>query len=373
MIANGPVTLSDAIEEFLAYRKAAGLARNTLLVNKRGLSAFLALVGNIQVRHMDARHGEMYQAYLMSKGYKPNTVNTNLTTFTAFVKWLRSRRYLRSDSDPAGNVRQIRAMVEPRRRIPKDEFPAFLDHAKNAHERIVCALGLYLFLRTSEISALKVGDVNLTEGTITVRVQKSQIVDPMPISSELDKELRDWLTWYAQDIDEPLNDDMWLVPTRRRPAMGNDGTGPGGGYMIEREHGNCEPYNRLRRASRYVQKVLVAYGVPLRGEDGESKREGCHTLRRSGARALFDELVENAAYDGALRLVSSMLHHKSTIMTERYLGLDVDRKKRNDLLRGKKMFTYAEDVIAASPNVKNLGAKWLPSPVESKSATSAAT
>jgi integrase len=370
----GPTTLSDAIDEFLAYRKAAGLAKNTLLVNKRGLSAFLALVGNIQVRHLDARHGEQYQSYLMGKGYKPNTVNTNLTTFTAFVKWLRSRRLLRSDSDPAGNVRQIRAMVEPRQRLEKQEFPAFLDHAKTPHERIICALGLYLFLRTSEISALKVGDVNLVAGTIFVRIQKSQTTDEMPISAELDRELRDWLTWYAEDIDEPLKDDMWLVPTRRRPTMKNDGSGPGGGYMVERERGNCVPYDKLRRAARYVQKVLEAYGMPLRNEEGESNREGCHTLRRSGARALFDELVENASYDGALRLVSAMLHHKSTTMTERYLGLDVDVKKRNDLLRGKKMFTYAEDVIAASPNIKSLGAHtWQQSPDESKSATYAAT
>jgi hypothetical protein len=49
-----------------------------------------------------------------------------------------------------------------------------------------------------------------------------------------------------------------------------------------------------------------------------------------------------------------MLHHKSTQTTEKYLGLNVDVKKRNDLLRGTQMFTYADDVIEASPHITRL-------------------
>jgi len=55
-----PVTLSDAVEEFLAYRKTAGFRPNTILINARSLSIFLREVGNIQIRHLDARHGEEY-------------------------------------------------------------------------------------------------------------------------------------------------------------------------------------------------------------------------------------------------------------------------------------------------------------------------
>ena len=67
-MAVSPVTLSDAIEEFLAYRKTAGFRTNTILINARGLSIFLREVGNVQIRHLDARHGEMFQAYLMGQG-----------------------------------------------------------------------------------------------------------------------------------------------------------------------------------------------------------------------------------------------------------------------------------------------------------------
>jgi len=38
-------------------------------------------------------------------------------------------------------------------------------------------------------------------------------------------------------------------------------------------------------------------------------------------------------------------------MTERYLGLDVDVKKRNDLLKGQRMFTTPEAIIESSENI----------------------
>ena len=245
-------------------------------------------------------------------------------------------------------------MVEPRTRVEPKDFGAFLDACSTPHERIVVALGLYLFVRASEITAIRVKDVDLDKQEILIRVMKSQLADPMPICQELDAELRRWLTWYSTDIRCPLEGDFFLVPRRRRRPLGNDGSGPGGGFMIERAHNNCVPDQQLQRAHRYVQKPLLAFGVDLRGEDGKSTMEGVHTLRRSGARALFDGMVDEGSYDGILRYVSAMLHHKSTVMTERYLGLDVDVKKRNDLLKGHLMFPSAAVIIEASENITKL-------------------
>jgi site-specific recombinase XerD len=64
-----------------------------------------------------------------------------------------------------------------------------------------------------------------------------------------------------------------------------------------------------------------------------------HKVRRYDTRALYDELVEERGYDGALRRVQTMLDHKHSMTTELYLGLDVDKVARNKALRGKPMFT----------------------------------
>lgn len=356
-MAATPITLSDAIAEFMAYRKSAGFRPNTLLINSRSLSLFMREVGNMQVRHLDARHGVAFQAYLMSKGYKPNTVNSHLTTLSAFTKWMRSMgsRYMGAgQSDLCANVRTVKSMVEPRTRLDMKDFPQFLNACDTPLERVVCALGLYLFIRASEVTAIRVKDVMLDRGEITIHIMKTQLVDVMPICEELDTELRRWMTWYGQDIRKPLEDDFFLVPQRRRRPLGNDGSGPGGGFLIPRTHDNLVPDHQLQRAHRYVQKPLLAFGVELRDEEGKSTMEGVHTLRRSGARALFDQMVDQGSYDGVLRYVSAMLHHKSATMTERYLGLDVDVKKRNDLLRGRRMFATTENIIASSDNVREI-------------------
>jgi integrase len=353
-MAGLPLTLSDAITEFLAYRKTAGFRPNTLTVNARSLSYFLREVGNLQVKHLDARHGEMFQAWVMGKGFKPNTVNSHLSCLSAFTKWCRSRRYLGGGADPTANTRAIRVMLEPRTRIDPKDFAAFLDVCSTPLERIVVALGLFLFIRSSEITALRVKDVDLDRQEILVHVMKSQLVDVMPICQELDTELRRWLTWYSMDIQSPLEGEYYLVPQRRRRPLGNDGSGPGGGFMVFRPHNNCVPDHQLQRAHRYVQKPLAAFGVDLRGDDGKSTMEGVHTLRRSGARALFDQMVDEGSYDGVLRYVAAMLHHKTTVMTERYLGLDVDVKKRNDLLKGRRMFQTPASIIETSDNITTI-------------------
>lgn len=348
------LTLSDAIEEYMLYRKAAGLAPNTLILNARSLSMFMGLVGNLQVRHLDAKHGEMWQAHLMGQGYKPNTINSRLSNFSAFVTWLRRRRYLPGGNDPAASLRNLRAMVEPRVRIEAKDFDGFLDAAHRPIERVVCALGLYLFVRASEITGLRVKDVDLERGEILVHVVKSKMVDPMPICQELDAELRRWLIWYAQDVQQPLDPEWFLVPQSCRHPFTNDRSGPGAGYLAPRTSGNLIPTKMLNTAHRYVQRPLRAFGVELRDEEGKSTMEGVHTLRRSGARALFDQMCAEGNYDGVLRYCSAMLHHKSTVMTERYLGLDVDVKKRNDLLRGRRMFTTPADIVAASDNITSI-------------------
>lgn len=89
----------------------------------------------------------------------------------------------------------------------------------------------------------------------------------------------------------------------------------------------------------------MRFGESIRDESGSSLSEGVHTLRRSGARALYDRLVSEG-YDGAMRTVQSMLHHSSIQTTEHYLGIHLDKKRRDDVVRGKHLFpTSTENVV----------------------------
>ena len=327
--------LSDAIQEYQRSREAQGYARNTVRASGQALDLLLSEVGNIQVKHLDARHGEAFIAAMLGRGMKPGTINLYRGAFSRFCKWAHQRRLLPGASNPTATTRNMIDPKAPRRRVQAVDFPRLLDCCEHPQDRIIVALGLYLFLRASEISHLDIEHVNLAVGEVTVYQPKTKRYDVMPICEELDTELRRWLTWYAHDQSQrgPLLPSWPLVPARRVSQLWGD-LPPG----VE-PFGQMNPPRRSTQIHNKVKKALVEFGWEVEAEH----REGVHTLRRSGARALFDEMVESGRVrDGALRVVQAFLHHKSVAMTEHYLGLEADLERRNKMFAGVAMFPKPE-------------------------------
>ena len=349
-------SLSDAIDEYVGSRSKQ-YSEGTTEMRRRALSIFLRETGNINVRHLDARHGAAFQEYLLAdgssrnkQGYQVSTVMVYLSILSSFSKWCQHMKYMPLTNNPMATVTKLKSTPRERVMVKARDFPRLLDCASTPHDRIVTALGLYLFLRQSEIANLRIGSVDLDAGTANVHIIKTKDRAVMPICRELDTELRRWLAWYANDVRDthgPLQQTWYLVPSRHAALMKNDGTGFKGGKAMFPATGNCRPEDMLRNVHRYAQRPLARFGVPLRGLDGTSTMEGVHTLRRSGARALFDSLVDQST-DGALKKVQAMLHHKHSKMTEHYLGLKAEERELDDLLRGKPMFPQQEsaNVIA---------------------------
>jgi integrase len=105
------------------------------------------------------------------------------------------------------------------------------------------------------------------------------------------------------------------------------------------------PFSRSKQIHGNVQKAQRSIGWEVEAND----REGVHTLRRSGARALYEELVagDHEARDEAIGMVQAMLHHKTRAQTEHYIGLEAAREKRDKVFKGKQMFsTPADNVVA---------------------------
>ena len=143
----------------------------------------------------------------------------------------------------------------------------------------------------------------------------------MPISKELRREINLWIPKYEAQVG-PLQPDWYLTPAVR-----------GGRYLPATGY-PMRPTMEICNAEGIVKYALAKIGV-------SGSPTGCHVLRRSAARAMFDELV-TLGYDGALRIVSAYLHHSSVVMSERYLGLDLDRANRDGFAKGELMFPSLE-------------------------------
>lgn len=336
--------LDETIQEYLGSRRSAGYAKNTLRVEQQALDLLLVTVGNIQSRSLDAKHGEMFVAAMTGKAMKPSTVNLYRGAFRRFCKWAAQRRYIPSTANPLGSTRNLRVIAQPRRRVASRDFGRLLDAAEHPQARIIVALGLYLFLRASEIILLDVEHVSLDDGKIRVFQPKTGRWDDMPISKRLDAELRRWLTWYAADLADtkgPLQPHWPLVPARKQSTLWNDGSGKCGGRPMIPLKGQMNPPRRSAQIQGKVQDALRGVGWDVDPSD----REGVHTLRRSGARALYERLItiEDRARDDAIGTVQAMLHHKTRAQTEHYMGLEAEQERRDLLLRGMDMF--GEDAL----------------------------
>lgn len=329
------ILLSIAIEEYLASRQSRGIAPNTLRSDRTQLTRFLTVIGNIQTRSLEERHVDAFFATLGHQ--KESSRNLTLSKLRGFFRWCKGRDYM--PRDLTTERRRIKEPEVHRTLIPLESFDDLLDAAEHPRDRIIVALGLYLFLRISEIQTLRVGDVDLDEGTINVTIHKTKGFDAMPICTELDGELRTWLAWYAAHIEAPMSPDMLLVPTKKDYTMV---PGPTGGFVLARfPRYTLNPYKASSRPHHAIQRAMAKIGYGTRWEGG-------HTLRRSGARALFDSLRGTEGSDGALQQVKVMLHHKNVAMTEHYIGIGVERTQRDTRFRGKPMFRRT---VVAADNV----------------------
>jgi integrase len=273
----------------------------------------------------DLRRGDV--ATLDGRGSRPvgaSQHNVARSRVRGFVAWGHRHGYCRGDL--ADGVRI--APLPPRRkflRLNPTQLLALVEQPAHPRDRGMIAVAINTALRGKELRDLRVGDPDLDSERLFVTVTKTAESDWMPISSDLDAELRRWLTWYAEHVDGSLRDDWYLFPARRRDTFVSRGV---------RRQGCLDPERRMStHPSTVVHAALAGIGIE------ETAREGMHTIRRSVARIYFDACSADMGYSNALREVMALLHHRSVATTEKYLGLDVERAARDRRIAGKPFLT----------------------------------
>lgn len=332
--------LSDSITDYQRFRSSQDYSKATLRAEQMILKRFLTVNGNIWVHAITERHVNVhFEAASKTRGAA--SLQQDHSVLISFLEWARKTGRMPSESDPMYGRRSAKPVRRERNRIPAEDFPRLLDvaEARDKRDRALAALFLYTLMRGGEVTDLRIRDLDLRGGWLSARIHKTRLEDRMPICSELDSELRAWLTYYAEHVGD-LKPHYYLVPTRKKLAHRADNgriTGHGVAYR---------PETRIKDPSRLIKVTLEDFGWEVADVDGKSLSEGAHTLRRSGARALFDSLV-TSGYDYALRVVQSMLHHSSMQTTEGYLGITADRRSRDELIRGHRMYAQASGNVVS--------------------------
>lgn len=338
-------SLSDAIDDFIAHRVSCGIAKGTTKGERQVLRAFLTTTGNILVENIHEGHVDQHFS-TASLTRSPRTLGKDTAALKGFFDWaVRTRRAGRNGNPMAGR-RAPRYAPREWRGFHVSKVPALLDSAKCPRDRILLATACYLMGRSVEFSLLRVADLRLDAGDVTYRIPKTRKVDLLPISEELDEELRRWLTVYTEECG-PLDPNWFLVPARTRPRLKGRG-------VVNLEGQRLIPTRSIRHPHVIAQYALEAIGYPIRDERGNSLHEGMHTIRRSMARALYEQLRDEGDPQ-PVETVRAMLNHSTEAQTRAYIGLQSEREHRDARIKGRAMFPSLRSSSVVHLEVKQSG------------------
>lgn len=313
------ILLSDAIDEYLDV-SISSKAPGTLPALRSSLKSFLTDVGNIYTKSLDVRHVERW--LISNRHWAASTRAVMIGRVSGFMNWMRRRNYLEPRANPMDGIGGGKIARKPRLFIPRHDFGRVLDVAGESgpRDRIITALGLFLMVRASEMRLITWGDV---DEEIAVYRSKVYDYDDLPISRDLAAELATWRNVLCRNLEVTAPDPRWYVMCRltRADDRNEDGTfvgSRGGGYL---------PDQPLVRPLLRIKPILARAGYGGAGV-------GMHTLRRSGAQAMLEHMMDSGlGRDRAFDTVRDMLGHGDVHTTMVYLDWQTNRKRRNQLVR----------------------------------------
>jgi integrase len=310
--------LQAAIDRYIQLR-AAKRQPGTVRMEACELGLFLRATGNLKLATLTAKHVERYF-------YDPDTgrhqelsaasFNNSRARLFGFLRWCQDEGHIKSNL--MREVERRKVYQKERLRLTPEQMLEAINQDMHPRDRIAVALACNTAMRVSSLTELRVGDVDLERGAIRYVNVKSQRERELPITADLDRELRRWLTWYT-DQEGPLQPDWYLIPSRPR----------GGGHLALEpgEHGPVIPTKPASNIKRIAHRVLEGIGLDAKGE-------GFHTFRRSVARAVFEAGME-AGDPRAIYIVKELCDHENVETTQRYVGTSFEKEKLDEMLRGK--------------------------------------
>lgn len=342
------IRLQDAVSQYLVRRERR-VAKNTFINDRSVILRFQAYIsGNPWMSALEAGQVEdfFYSGAPNSLGsqFKPTSFNAARARLGNFIKYAQKHGW--TNKDLLDDVATQQPPEQHQRRYTATELMRLCTVSAYPQELILMALVCNTALRITDITSLRLcpvkddGEldtetktVDLDGGWLHVKIRKTHKRDDLPITLELDAALRSWLTHYQTVLGRPLEPGMFLVPAKDNHTWGS---GP--------RDFTYRPFDQITRPDNIYRRAVTAADLPF------TKGNGFHTIRRSFARIFYEELKRQDHPD-PIRPVQAMLHHARPEQTYHYIGVQLDREARNEVLRGQ---AFLSRLAADTSNVTDL-------------------
>ena len=295
-------SLSSYVMHYLEFLKIKGYSPLTIEGHERVIKRFIHWGGERtihDVKEIDRAVLEAYQRklfYYRKDNGKPLTKDTQnkiLITIKTFMAWLARNNHILFNPAEQLELAKIPRKL-PRVHLSHDEINRLFNVPNiqtplGVRDRAILETLYSTGMRRTEISQIKVGDIDFTEGVIYIRDgSKGGHQRVVPIG---DRAL-DWVTKYYHEI-------------RLRYTTGNDD-----GHMFLYDNG--EPFIKSR-LSALIKRLM---------KQADIKKEGsCHLLRHSCASHLLEAGMD-------IRLIQQLLGHAKTDTTAIYAKVSIGQLKR---------------------------------------------
>jgi integrase/recombinase XerD len=280
--------ITNYIDEFMNYMSVEkGYSRNTLDSYGRDLSQFAAFLeerGPAVLRRVDATSVSLFNQRLRAQRMSQNSIARKVTAIRSFLKYLHREGYIGPETvEEIESLRNVRRLPET---LSGGEAARLIDSMpsetlKQIRDRAIIELLYATGMRVSELTGLKVADLNWSEGFIRC-MGKGSKMRTIPLGSKAQEWLKRYLDEARPEWDRGLCSNL-ILTSRGRP---------------------------MTRASvwQIVNKLAAAASTHI----------SPHTFRHSFA----THLMENGA---DLRSVQEMLGHADIATTQIYTHVTKDK------------------------------------------------
>lgn len=370
------ITLASSIDSFRTYLQAKNASQSWV---KQSIGVGPAAPGTVvATSHWSAKKRRPYAGYIgalvdtagpsrllrdlrredldalfLRYSARPASYNCCLAAVRLYIRFAADYGYMsssRADDLLKGRDRATNERKEMYYLTLKD-YDRALELAKHPQRRAILATAWNTLLRQSEITGMKLRNLNRTEKKIIVWRSKQKKNFDVTISPSLDRELFGlWLPAYALAAGYGTWEGMaeenpdWPVFPRLQHCGNRTEIMPG---------------TPIRHSIEYVAKeVLASLGVnwSRNGED-DYEGQGMHMFRRSAARCLFGIWSKVEGGNRALFRVGAMLGHKDIKTTQLYIGYDPERQELHEMISEADPFDALREAgqVAVIPGVLNAG------------------
>lgn len=160
-----PLTLSEAIDSFLADLALTGRAKTTQELYRTLLTMLARSLGPVNVKDIRRDEVATYLAHLAEKDSQAY-VALNVRVIRLFFNWLVSQREIKAN--PLEGIAVRTPAWTPVQPFSPEECQRLVSAARSPLERVAVLLLLDTGLRASELCALRLADVDLQANELTV-------------------------------------------------------------------------------------------------------------------------------------------------------------------------------------------------------------